>query len=504
MTPHATEHGGELTRAARGSLVTLIGTAGSAVLGFAFNIVLARTLGAAGAGVVLQAVAVFTIILGVARLGLDTTSVWLLPQLRSTEPAKTRQATVALLVPAFVAPLAVSAAWYAVHFLFGWQLGLDAETVKSLNVAMAFLPAASVMMVALGGTRAFGGVLPYNAIGNVAVPGLRPGLVWMASALGGGTAAATLGWSAPWFVGAVLATVVLLRQVLKASARDPGSWRPEREIRERIRRFALPRVVASGLDQGIIWLDVVLVGILVGSASAGVYGTVSRFVSAGALVATALRIVVAPRFSALLSEGKVAEVEKLYTATARWILLLGSPAYVVLAVFAPTVLRWLGPGFAHGQASMVVLCLGSIVVLAAGNVQSLLLMSGRSAASAVNKAIVLAFNVGANLVLVPRFGIIGAASAWAASMALDTTLAAWQVRRRVGVSVAVGSISYAAGIVLVTVGLPAVAIARLLGQGNAQLVLAILVGGVALLGYAYLDRQRLDLTQFKLRVRQDR
>ena len=55
-----------------------MGAAASAALGFAFSLLLARGLGADGAGVVLQAIGCFTIALGLARLGLDTTAVWLL------------------------------------------------------------------------------------------------------------------------------------------------------------------------------------------------------------------------------------------------------------------------------------------------------------------------------------------------------------------------------------------------------------------------------------------
>lgn len=490
---------GELGNAARGSVVTLVGAAASALLGFALSVLLARALGATGAGVVLQAVAAFTIALSVARLGLDTTAVWLLPRLAGSERHLLRPALVGLLLPAVVAPTLVAAGWYAARALSG-DVGLDPRVADALSAVALFLPAAAVMTVALAGTRAFGGVLPFNAIGNVGVPGLRPVLVGAAVLAGGGTTAAALGWAVPWLVGAVAALAVLARQVRRAVAgieTAGAGWAPDRALRTRIRRFALPRVVASGLDQSITWVDVVIVGVLIGSTAAGVYGTVARFVSAGAVVATALRIVVAPRFSALLGEGRTEDVEELYAVTARWILLLGSPAYLVLAVFAPTVLGWLGPGFADGAVPMVVLCLGSIVVLAAGNVQALLLMSGRSAASAVNKAVVLAVNVAANLVLVPRYGIVAAAGVWAFCMALDTGLAAWQVRRGVGVSVAVGSIGYVALVVAVVVALPSLAVAWTLGQGTGQLLLAVLVSAVALLGYAVLDRRRLRLDDLR-------
>jgi O-antigen/teichoic acid export membrane protein len=490
---------GELNRAARGSLVTLVGAGSSAVLGFVFSVLLARSLGATAAGVVLQAVAAFSIALSVARLGLDTTAVWLLPRLMSSERDKVRRALVTLLLPAFLAPLAVTAAWYVVRWILAPEGGLDPEVYDALSAVAPFLPAASVMTVMLAATRAFGGVVPFNAIGNIAVPGLRPLLVLVVVLVGGGSTAAALGWAVPWLVGALLSVAVLARQVRRATSGVGGTWRPDKEIRTRVRRFALPRVLASGLDQSITWLDVVLVGIILGSTAAGVYGSVSRFVSAGALVATSLRIVVAPRFSALLSEGKIKEVEHLYTVTARWILLMGAPAYVVLAVFSPTVLGWLGPGFQDGVRPMVILCLGSLVVLAAGNVQALLLMSGRSAASAVNKAVVLVFNVVGNLVLVPEVGITGAAAVWAASMALDTFLAAWQVKRHIGVSVAVGAITYVALVVALVVAVPSLLVVQLLGQGSWQLVLAVVLGGILLVGYAVLDRHRLELDQLRRR-----
>jgi O-antigen/teichoic acid export membrane protein len=146
---------------------------------------------------------------------------------------------------------------------------------------------------------------------------------------------------------------------------------------------------------------------------------------------------------------------------------------------------------------MVILCLGSIVVLAAGNVQALLLMSGRSAASAVNKAVVLAFNVLGNILLVPRVGIVGAAVVWAASMALDTGLAAWQVRRGVGVSLSVGPIAYVVAVVTGVVALPSILVVLAWGQGTPQLLVAVLTSGLLLLGYCALDRRRLQLHELR-------
>jgi O-antigen/teichoic acid export membrane protein len=220
-------------------------------------------------------------------------------------------------------------------------------------------------------------------------------------------------------------------------------------------------------------------------------------VAAGVIVSTAIRIVVAPRFSALLSAERRDELRELYAVTSLWILVFGAPIYLGLAVFAPTVLGWLGPDFGDGVSSMVVLCLGSIVVLGAGNVQSLLLMSGRTSWVAANKLGVVLFNVAGNLVLVPMVGIIGAAATWAASMLLDTLLAVWQTHRATGLTLPPRPVARATALVGASVLGPSLVVVWLWGQGSAQLLLAAVLSAGTLLALSYADRERLHLHELR-------
>jgi O-antigen/teichoic acid export membrane protein len=486
----------ELRSAARGGAATLAGSSVSAAMGFVLSLVLARSLGAVGSGVVLQSIAVFTIALSLARLGMDTTAVWILPRVRTDDPRDTRAVLATLLL------WTTAASGGAALLLVAGALLLDTgdtasrtAVVHAVLVVAPFLPFGAVMMVALAATRGFGGVLPFNLIGNVAVPVVRPVAVLVVVVSGGSAVLAALAWAAPLVPAALVSLWVVTRQVRRFETRRDvaGTWRPNRSVNRRVLGFALPRTLASGLEQSIIWLDVILVGIIAGAGASGVYGAASRFVAAGVIVSTALRIVVAPRFSALLARGALPEVQDLYTVTSRWIILFGAPIYILLAWFAPSVLSWLGPGFGSGVSSMVVLCLGSLVVLAAGNVQSLLLMSGRSGWGAVNKLIVVAFNVVGNCLLVPQIGILGAAITWALSMSLDTGLAVFQVRRFTGVSPRIGPIMGTVAVAATCASVPAAGL--ILGRGNDSLafVLAVAAAGALLLLYCFLDRRRLRL-----------
>ena len=70
-----------------------------------------------------------------------------------------------------------------------------------------------------------------------------------------------------------------------------------------------------------------------------------------------------------------------------------------------------------------------LVATACGSVDAVLLMSGRSLLSLGNAVLTLAVNVGLDLVLIPRLGILGAATGWAISIALRNVLALIQIHR---------------------------------------------------------------------------
>ncbi|MDN5855087.1 MAG: oligosaccharide flippase family protein [Actinomycetia bacterium] len=491
MKQNPTIDDSEIAAAARGGAISFAGAATSALMGFILTIVLARALGDTGAGIVLQSIAAFTIAQSVARLGMDTAAVWLLPRLANSAPEKVRGAAVAMLIPPAVAGLIAAGGLALVAPAMQESLG---ETVTDAIVAVGwFLPFGTVLMVALAATRGLGGVVPYTLIGSIALPTIRPVAVLATAGVSAGALAGAIAWAAPVPIALLCAVVVVwlrVRRVERPSG-TTGKFIADASLQRRIWGFAAPRTISSALEQSIVWLDVMLVGAIAGASEAGVYGTASRFVTAGLIVATAVRIVVAPRFSAMLDRGDIAGVQRLYTTTTTWIVYFGTPIYIGFAIFAPTVLSWFGPEFERGATSLVILCIGCTVMLGAGNIQALLLMSGRSGLAAANKAAVLATNVVGNILLVPEMGMRGAAVTWAVSMILDAGLAAVQVRRIIGVRLQPTATAYAFCAAATCAVVPSVIALTLLGQSTLAAVTAGAVSAVLLMIWCAIDRTRL-------------
>lgn len=497
MKQNPTTDDTEIVAAARGGVISFAGAATSALMGFVLTIVLARALGDTGAGIVLQAVAAFTIAQSIARLGMDTAAVWLLPRLTASAPEQVRGAALAMLIPPAVAGLVAAGGLALIAPALRGSLG---AAVSDAIVAVGwFLPFGTVLMVALAATRGLGGVVPYTLIGSIALPAIRPVAVLAAAGLSTGALAGAIAWAAPVPIAMVCAVAVVWLRIRRIERRGQTSagFIAAPSLQRRIWGFAAPRTISSTLEQSIVWLDVMLVGAIAGASEAGVYGTASRFVTAGLIVATAVRIVVAPRFSALIERGDIAGVQRLYTTTTTWIVYFGTPIYIGFALFAPTVLGWFGAEFERGAASLVILCLGCIVVLGAGNIQSLLLMSGHSGLAAANKAAVLATNIVGNLLLVPALGMRGAAMTWGASMILDAVLAAVQVRRVVGVHLRPAATAYAFGTAAVCAIVPSVIALGVLGQSTVAAIAAGACAAVLLLAWCAIDRRRLGIEGLK-------
>jgi O-antigen/teichoic acid export membrane protein len=289
---------------------------------------------------------------------------------------------------------------------------------------------------------------------------------------------------------ALLTAVVLL---VRAERRHRGARRPaapSRAERRNFWAFSAPRAVSAAAEICLEWADVLIVGALCSPAEAGVYAVVTRAARSAELVQQASRIAVGPVLAAALAQGRLGTVRRLHQDVAVGTAVLSWPFFVIAAYFAPSVLSLFGPGFAAGATALRILCLGLALSYAAGGVQSILLMGGRSTAQLGNKVACLIVNVGLDLALVPRFGIVGAAIAWAVVLILDAALAWLQIllglRLRLALRPAyvagAAAAAAAAGVCRVTdtlgVGLSAGVLQR--GTGSlGPLVAATLVVGAA-------------------------
>jgi O-antigen/teichoic acid export membrane protein len=265
--------------------------------------------------------------------------------------------------------------------------------------------------------------------------------------------------------------------------------------------FTGPRAFQAVFQVTVLYLDVLIVGALASTYQAGIYSAVSKLAIVGTFALEGNRLAIGPQLSAMLGRREHGRAAELYQTATRSLVLVTFPLYLVLAIFPAVILGIFGSRYTTGAAALSVLSAAMLVNLGTGNVTVVLLMGGKSSWSAINAAAALIANVGLNLLLVPHIGILGAAIAWSASIAIDNITAMIEVRWVMGMAPFGPGYWLATGTTLICFGTTGVAARLILGQTLPALVVALVAGMVSYALMLYAGRARMQLSELVAALR---
>ena len=482
---------------ARGGALTMAGFVASAGLQFLLVVVVTHGVTTAEAGAFFEAVALFMILSNWGEFGADTAMVRMIPRLRALGRGADIPPTVRSgAVPVFCAGILVGvvvvvlAPWLSDAFFSPPQAG---EAATYLRLFGAMLPVASVATVMLAATRGFATMTPYVAVQNVGVPLGRVLMVGAAVLAGGSALAIGLAWSAPLVCSLVVALIWYRALVNRDRPAWTGVPRPTRELAVELWRFAGPRAMAAVFGVTITWFDVLLVGALASTREAAIYAAISRLAVVGTYALQAMGMAVAPQFSELVTLGERVRLDHLYQASTWWMIAVTWPLYLLLLIFPSVFAGMFGSSYTAGATALAILSAAGLFNLATGNITVLLLMAGNSMLNMLNAAGSLTINIVLNLILIPRYGMNGAAVAWAASIVANNLAALIQVNRLLGQRPFGALYWLVTGGSVGCFGVVAVAGRLVAGETLHTLVAVVVVGSSLYVLFLWLMRERLEL-----------
>jgi O-antigen/teichoic acid export membrane protein len=137
----------------------------------------------------------------------------------------------------------------------------------------------------------------------------------------------------------------------------------------------------------------------------------------------------------LYAEGNTAALRRLAQQSAFWTLVTAAPAILVLMLVPDLILQIFGPQFRDGAWTLRILAFGQFVNVATGSVGVLLVMTGHEKLMRNIVAASAVLNLLGALVLVPRYGAIGAATSTACSLAFMKIVSWLMVRKKLHIDV---------------------------------------------------------------------
>jgi len=177
--------------------------------------------------------------------------------------------------------------------------------------------------------------------------------------------------------------------------------------------------------------DLIMLGSLDGAHDAGIYAIAAR---AGELVTfflLAANMTLGPRIARMYHEGNHVLLQRMLTAAVRRIALLSAPVAILFIVAAHPLLYYLyGPAYAEGAVALQILAGAQLFNVVAGPTGNILNMTGHERLTAIGVGTSAVLNIVLNAVLIPFYGVDGAAIATASSLLFWNILLWYWLRRR--------------------------------------------------------------------------
>jgi O-antigen/teichoic acid export membrane protein len=178
--------------------------------------------------------------------------------------------------------------------------------------------------------------------------------------------------------------------------------------------------------------DRVVIGFYLGARALGVYAMAAAFLVFLGIVLRSVNQIFGPTVADLHARRQFDLLGRIFQTTSKWILGLTVPLAGVMIIFARPLMSVFGRGFEAGWPVLVIGTLGVLVDCGVGGAGTLLFMAGHQRVLIRINGTTAVLMIGLGLLLTPRWGINGAATATAVTLAATNIWYVLEVHRKLG------------------------------------------------------------------------
>lgn len=400
-------------KVAKGTGITFSGSIVGGTFLYISSLIIARLLGAELLGIYVLGYAIFSFSALLARIGLDSGA---LRYVSIYNEARDRKRIKGVLVQSFL-----------VSFLAGLGIGIVSyfgsewiattifkidELDKVIRVFSFGIPFMATMFVAATATRGFQKMQYFVYIVNIFQPLTKLCLIlifyWAGLELYGVVWATVI--SA--VLGLLLVAVFYIKRVFPELI---SNIKPLFETRKLL-EFSIPMFFSALVGLFFVWTDVLMLGYFHSPSEVGIYRVASQTSLLLMLVLSALSSIFAPITAELYNKKEMDKLNSLFKIVTRWGFYICLPIFLIMVFLPKEILSLFGLQFIGGWYALIILAFAYFIHVSLGDVGWVLAMCGRQKLWFYIIIIMAALNIGVNLLLIPKFGIAGAAMATGISM----------------------------------------------------------------------------------------
>jgi O-antigen/teichoic acid export membrane protein len=404
----------DILTAAKGGGVSFAGRIFEYAVRFAFGVLVARVAGVEQYGLYILAITVALIATNTAMLGLQVGMVrYLPPAIRQKDDA----AIWGIIQVCVGLPAMFSLALAAGLFLLAGPLAdllfHDLRMVPLLRITSLLIPLDTLGSMAYVITISFKqpkyGVIANNLVLPLVKLLLAAGFLAVGLSTRGVLVAQVLASAAGLAVLAYYANALFSLKRSFISAR-----RSSRQIIQ----YSFPAYLGWMVNTVRSTLSTLVLGLIGLTTGVGVYTAASRFCMIGSMFYLSVGNISTPIIADLHSRAEGSQMKGFYQATTRWLVMFNLPVFLTAVLFAEPLLAIFGDDFTAGATSMMILAVGTLAYTSTGVGAQILDMTDHPKVNTANSVLLVFVTIALNVLLIPRWEVVGAAVASSVSTVL--------------------------------------------------------------------------------------
>lgn len=403
----------ELTRIAKGAGITFVGKILGGGIQYLYVIVAARVLGGETFGLYSLALTIISFAGIIGLLGLDNGVIRYVAFYQAAgDKGRVKGAIVKSMQYSFIPSVIIGILLFLTAEVIFAKI-FDKPGLENVIKIMALsLPFWSLMIIALSATKGFL-IMRYSVYGrDLFWPLSNLILVLMFFFVGLRLHGVVVAYVISTFL-----TFILALLFLKKTFPDIKDTRIVPETRKLL-RVSVPLLLITCLNFLVMWTDTLMLGYFRSSEEVGIYNAALKTAILTSMILASFNAIFAPVISDLHSKREMQKLGSLFKTITKWIYTISFPIFLLMALLSKEIMTIFGPEFAAGWLSLIVLAFAQLVNAGVGSVGFMLVMTGWQDFVMYGTMGVCFLNILLNYLLVPAYGIVGAASASGISIIL--------------------------------------------------------------------------------------
>lgn len=196
-----------------------------------------------------------------------------------------------------------------------------------------------------------------------------------------------------------------------------------------ILKYSVPLSIGSVMMIIMMQIDKIMIGSIINKTSVALYSVPCSIANFPSIFLTVLNTIFPPIISKLYHEKKYIKLRDVYHKSIKYLITISITTVLGIIIFRNNLLNLYGSFYLQGAAVLVMVSIGQVVNASVGSVWYIVSMTGYPRLTLIGKSIALTVNIILNSILIPIYGINGAAFATMMSTSINNIIGFFFVRK---------------------------------------------------------------------------